>query len=40
MLVDDAEESGSSKNVDATKKLQFRIHAAADKAREALNAIG
>ena len=40
MLVDDAEESGSSKNVDAAKKLQLRIRAAADKAREALNAIG
>ena len=40
MLVDDAEDSGNSKNVETAKKLQARIHAAADKAREALNAIG
>lgn len=40
MLVEDAEDSGNSKNVETAKKLQLRIHAAADKAREALNAIG
>ena len=40
MLVGDAEDSGNSKNVETAKKLQLRIHAAADKAREALNSIG
>lgn len=40
MLVDDAKESGSSKNVETARKLQARIHAAADNAKEALTAIG
>ena len=40
MLVDDAEDSGNSKNVETAKKLQLRIRAAADKAREAMKAIG
>ncbi len=40
MLVQDAEDTGNKKNVETANKVQARIHEAAGKAREALNAIG